>query len=98
MKSVERFAFYERAKKAFAVVATGWAFIYLLLFISDNNNNNRWFLNLTVRETALYGNLIIKKGVIPPDEQCWKKSSLSVLKLVDQRSYRYCTYIKNDCI
>ncbi|CAM4726870.1 hypothetical protein PO909_019359 [Leuciscus waleckii] len=43
-KFVERFAFYERAKKAFAVVATG--------------------------ETALYGNLIIKKGVIPPDEQC----------------------------
>ncbi|XP_067276821.1 fucose mutarotase [Pseudorasbora parva] len=43
-KFVERFAFYERAKKAFAVVATG--------------------------ETALYGNLIIKKGVISPDEQC----------------------------
>ncbi|XP_072533104.1 fucose mutarotase [Salminus brasiliensis] len=41
---VERFAFYERAKKAFAVVATG--------------------------ETALYGNLIIKKGVIPPEELC----------------------------
>ncbi|XP_062851717.1 fucose mutarotase [Trichomycterus rosablanca] len=39
---VERFAFYERAKKAFAVIATG--------------------------ETALYGNIIIKKGVIPPEE------------------------------
>lgn len=35
---VERFAFYERARKAFGVVATG--------------------------ETALYGNLILKKGVI----------------------------------
>ncbi|XP_033756739.1 fucose mutarotase-like [Pecten maximus] len=35
---VERFAFYERAKKAFAVVHTG--------------------------ETALYGNIILKKGVI----------------------------------
>ena len=35
---IERFAFYERAKKAFAVVATG--------------------------ETALYGNLIIKKGIL----------------------------------
>lgn len=35
---VERFAFYERAKKAFAVVATG--------------------------ETALYGNIILKKGVL----------------------------------
>lgn len=36
---VERFAFYDRAKKAFAVLMTG--------------------------ETAKYGNLIIKKGVIP---------------------------------
>ncbi|XP_052007326.1 fucose mutarotase isoform X2 [Xyrauchen texanus] len=43
-KLVERFAFYERAKNAFAVVATG--------------------------ETALYGNLIIKKGVITSGEQC----------------------------
>ncbi|KAF4090511.1 hypothetical protein AMELA_G00052160 [Ameiurus melas] len=42
--AIERFAFYERAKKAFAVVATG--------------------------ETALYGNLIIKKGVIHPEELC----------------------------
>ncbi|KAM4607335.1 fucose mutarotase [Polymixia lowei] len=39
LEKVERFAFYERAKKAYAVVATG--------------------------ETALYGNLILKKGVIP---------------------------------
>ncbi|XP_072293361.1 fucose mutarotase [Eucyclogobius newberryi] len=38
LEKVERFAFYERAKKAFAVVATG--------------------------ETALYGNLILKKGVM----------------------------------
>ena len=35
---VERFAFYERAKKAYAIVATG--------------------------ETALYANLILKKGVV----------------------------------
>ncbi|CAL8300234.1 unnamed protein product [Merluccius merluccius] len=41
LEKVERFAFYERAKKAFAVVATG--------------------------ETALYGNLILKKGVIPAE-------------------------------
>ncbi|XP_028982755.1 fucose mutarotase isoform X2 [Betta splendens] len=41
LEEVERFAFYERAKKAFAVVATG--------------------------ETALYGNLILKKGVIPAE-------------------------------
>uniref|UniRef100_A0A6Q2YNS9 Fucose mutarotase n=1 Tax=Esox lucius TaxID=8010 RepID=A0A6Q2YNS9_ESOLU len=39
LEKVERFAFYERAKKAFAVVATG--------------------------ETALYGCLILKKGIIP---------------------------------
>lgn len=36
---IERFAFYERAKKAFAVVMTG--------------------------TTAKYGNIILKKGVIP---------------------------------
>ncbi|MFA6366728.1 MAG: L-fucose mutarotase [Candidatus Hydrogenedentales bacterium] len=36
---MERFAFYERTKKAFAVVMTG--------------------------ETATYGNIILKKGVIP---------------------------------
>jgi L-fucose mutarotase len=42
VERVERFAFYERAKKAFAVVATG--------------------------ETALYGNLIVKKGVLGPED------------------------------
>lgn len=40
IEQVERFAFYDRAKQTFGVVATG--------------------------ETALYGNLIIKKGVIAP--------------------------------
>jgi L-fucose mutarotase len=39
IERVERFAFYERARKAFAVVMTG--------------------------ETATYGNLIVKKGVVP---------------------------------
>ena len=39
LKRVERFAFYEQAKRAFAVVMTG--------------------------ETAKYGNIILKKGVIP---------------------------------
>ena len=44
IEKVERFAFYERAKKAFAVVATG--------------------------ETAPYGNIILKKGVIVgPDSE-----------------------------
>ncbi|XP_038639041.1 fucose mutarotase isoform X4 [Scyliorhinus canicula] len=42
LEAVERFKFYERARKSFAVVATG--------------------------ETALYGNLILKKGVIPAGE------------------------------
>lgn len=39
--SIERFAFYERAKTCFAIVATG--------------------------ERRLYGNLIMKKGVIRPE-------------------------------
>lgn len=38
IENAERFAFYERAKKAYAVVATG--------------------------ETALYANIILKKGVV----------------------------------
>ncbi len=41
--SIERFAFYERAKETFATVATS--------------------------EQRLYGNLILKKGIIPPDER-----------------------------
>jgi L-fucose mutarotase len=43
IERVERFDFYDRARKAFGIVATG--------------------------ETALYGNLIIKKGVIGPEEE-----------------------------
>jgi L-fucose mutarotase len=42
ISSVARFAFYELAKSAFAVIATG--------------------------ERAFYGNLIIRKGVVPPSE------------------------------
>ncbi len=38
---LERFAFYERARRCFAIVATG--------------------------ERRLYGNVILKKGVIPPN-------------------------------
>ena len=40
---IERFKFYEVAKEAFAVVATG--------------------------EGALYGNIILTKGVLPAEEQ-----------------------------
>jgi len=39
VERMERFAFYERAKKAYAIVVTG--------------------------ETAVYGNIILKKGVTP---------------------------------
>lgn len=39
---IERFAFYERAKTAYAIVVTG--------------------------EEALYGNVILKKGVLPPEK------------------------------
>ncbi|CAB9509794.1 Fucose mutarotase [Seminavis robusta] len=42
LEEVERMAFYERAKKAYVVVATG--------------------------ESALYGNLILYKGVLGPEE------------------------------
>jgi L-fucose mutarotase len=39
--SLERFAFYERARRCFAIVATG--------------------------ERRFYGNIILTKGVLPPD-------------------------------
>ena len=42
IEKIERYAFYERAKKAYAVVLTG--------------------------ETAKYGNVIIKKGVVPVEK------------------------------
>ena len=41
LASLERFAFYERARECFAVVATG--------------------------ERRLYGNIILKKGIVRPD-------------------------------
>ena len=41
IEAIERFAFYDRARNAYAVVATG--------------------------ETRLYGNLILRKGVIRPE-------------------------------
>jgi L-fucose mutarotase len=42
IRPLERFAFYARARSAFAIVQTG--------------------------ERRLYGNIILKKGVLPPDE------------------------------
>src|SRR5690242_16265992 len=43
IEAVERFAFYERARNSYAVVATG--------------------------ERRYWGNLILKKGAIPPDDR-----------------------------
>jgi L-fucose mutarotase len=43
LTAIERFAFYERAQAAFAIVQTG--------------------------ETRLYGNIILKKGVLRPDRE-----------------------------
>lgn len=42
LEQIERFAFYERSRNAFAIVATG--------------------------ETAIYANIIVKKGVVHPAE------------------------------
>ncbi|MCR4269486.1 RbsD/FucU family protein [Nitratireductor sp. ZSWI3] len=42
IRPLERFAFYERSRNAFAVIQTG--------------------------ERRLYGNVILKKGVLPPEE------------------------------
>jgi L-fucose mutarotase len=42
LERIERFAFYERSRNAFAIVATG--------------------------ETAIYANIIVKKGVVHPAE------------------------------
>ncbi|KAF5923575.1 hypothetical protein HPG69_010794 [Diceros bicornis minor] len=47
LAKIERFEFYNRAKKAFAVPGSQ--------------------LSSLRRETALYGNLILKKGVLAPD-------------------------------
>lgn len=49
MEKVERFEFYERSKRAYAVIQTG--------------------------EERQYGNLILVKGVVPPDEKPQKKNS-----------------------
>lgn len=48
MDKVERFEFYERSKRAYAVIQTG--------------------------EERQYGNLILIKGVVPPDEKPPKKN------------------------
>lgn len=65
---VERFAFYERGKQAFAVVATGWVLTEHVWTCAPNSIDGHTRLCVldvtTHRETALYGNLILKKGVI----------------------------------
>ncbi|XP_009213944.1 fucose mutarotase isoform X1 [Papio anubis] len=61
LAKLERFEFYERAKKAFAVVATGgWRKVSAPWPCSPA----QCWAWLLCRETALYGNLILKKGVL----------------------------------
>ena len=75
LQTMERFDFYERARKAFAIVHTG--------------------------ETALYGNLILKMGVIPeqPKSAWWSgyffggqqnlnaTICMSLIRLIDGKCY-----------
>jgi len=49
---VERFEFYERAKKCYAVIATG----------------SSWVDHVMGRETSQYANIILQKGVIAHPE------------------------------
>ena len=43
---VERFAFYERAKKAFAVVATGFVVFYPQICVCMSSNSFYVFINV----------------------------------------------------
>ena len=52
MEYVERFEFYERAKKCYAVIATGSSRVD----------------HVMGRETSQYANIILKKGVIAHPE------------------------------
>lgn len=60
---VERFEFYERAKKCYAVIATG--FVLSMIMID--------------RETSQYANIILQKGVIKNPEYCYLCFILHVL-------------------
>lgn len=51
---VERFEFYERAKKCYAVIATGFVLSVCVM----------------ARETSQYANIILQKGVIKNPEYC----------------------------
>lgn len=51
---VERFEFYERAKKCYAVIATGYACVCVLMG----------------SETSQYANIILQKGVITKPDYC----------------------------
>ena len=52
---VERFEFYERAKKCYAVIATGYACICVVMG----------------SETSQYANIILQKGVITKPDYCF---------------------------
>jgi L-fucose mutarotase len=51
LELVDRFAFYDRAQKAFAVVHTGWV-------VGGGNGL------ASCREMAKYANIILKKGIV----------------------------------
>ena len=65
IEALERFAFYERAKSAYAVVATG--------------------------ETRLYGNLILKKGVLRPDARLMRIDAHQHFWRMDRGDYGWLT-------
>ena len=48
LEGIERFAFYEQAKKCYAVIATGLVLLWIV----------------RCRETSQYANIILQKGVI----------------------------------
>ena len=52
LEGIERFAFYEQAKKCYAVIATGFVPLWIM----------------RCRETSQYANIILQKGVITNPE------------------------------
>ena len=52
LEGIERFAFYEQAKKCYAVIATGLVLLWIV----------------RCRETSQYANIILQKGVITNPE------------------------------
>jgi L-fucose mutarotase len=62
MKFLERFEFYERAKKTYAIVHTGCVFLLALLY--STLFQFQFFFFLFSSDVAIYANIILKKGVV----------------------------------